>query len=92
MPIHDDPDQLRARARALRRLALQIETTPAMSLETYTGPNTWQSPKAELCQSILLVNQAQVLRAADELRWHAHRFELRATDIEVDRARLGALP
>jgi hypothetical protein len=88
MPTNDDPAQLRARARTLRTLADQIEATPAMSLDRYTGDDTWVNPKADLCSTILLVNQAQVLHAAEELRWHAHQLDLRAIDAELERARM----
>jgi hypothetical protein len=88
MPTNDDPDQLRARARSLRVLADQIEATPAMSLDRYTGEDTWVNPKADLCRTILRVNHAQVLHAVDELRWLAHRLDLHAVDGEIERARM----
>jgi hypothetical protein len=87
----DDPSLLRRRATTLRSLAGTIESTPAMSLETHAGPDTWRTPRADLCRWILVVNQSQVHRAADELRWSAHRLERRATEIELERIALGGV-
>jgi hypothetical protein len=84
-----DPTQLRQRARTLRSLADAIESTPAMSLETHAGPDTWRTPRADLCRWILGTNQAQIHRAADDLRWNAHRLERRAAEIEAERAARG---
>lgn len=86
----EDPHELRRRARALRQLATQLESTPAMSLDSHAGHETWQTPRAELCRWILGSNQSQVHRAADELRWNAHRLEVRATEAEIAAATQGA--
>lgn len=84
-----DPTQLRQRAHTLRSLAVTIEATPAMSLETHAGTDTWRTPRADLCRWVLDTNQAQVHRAADDLRWNAHRLDRRAAEIEATRAALG---
>lgn len=85
----DDPHLLRGRAHDLRILATELESTPAMSLDVHAGPDTWQIPRAELCRWLLGVNQAQLHREADGLRWSAHRLEQRAIEIEIELARLG---
>lgn len=58
-----------------------------MSLAEVAGPETWQSPRADVCRWILGINQGQVHRAVEELRWTAHRFEISAVEIETLRAR-----
>ncbi|TVR26552.1 MAG: hypothetical protein EA389_05195 [Ilumatobacter sp.] len=90
MSTHD-PDHLRRRARTLRTLATTIESTPAMALDAHAGSDTWRTPRADLCRWILSTNQAQVHRAAEELRWDAHRLERRAAEIELERAALGGV-
>jgi hypothetical protein len=85
MPSAPVPDQLRARARALRHLATRIECTPAMSLDRHAGDDTWRTPRADLARSILRANQAQLHHAVDELRWTAYRLELQAVDVETER-------
>ncbi|CAN5552364.1 hypothetical protein BH23ACT3_BH23ACT3_03680 [soil metagenome] len=79
-----DPTQLRQRAQTLRTLARTIESNPAMSLEAHAGPDTWRTPRADLCRWILSTNQAQIHRAADDLRWNAHRLERLAAEIEAE--------
>jgi hypothetical protein len=86
-----DPTQLRQRARILRTLAGTIESNPAMSLETHAGPDTWRTPRADLCRWILGTNQAQAQRAVDDLRWSAHRLEQQAADIETGQAAFGGV-
>jgi hypothetical protein len=88
-PICDttQPAHLRTRARTLRALATQLECTPAVALAEVAGPDTWQSPRVEVCRWILGANLAQLTRAVDQLRWTAHRLETRATDLELSRAR-----
>lgn len=86
---HHDPTHLRARARTLRTLADSIERTPAMSLDAHAGPDTWRTPRADLCRWILGSNQAQVHRAADELRWSAHRLDRQAAELDATRALTG---
>ncbi|MCU0259526.1 MAG: hypothetical protein MUE78_00775 [Ilumatobacteraceae bacterium] len=80
-----DAHHLRDRARALRALATEIERTPAMSLDRHAGPDTWRTPRADLCRAVLRTGQHQLHRAADELRWVAHRLELEAASVEAVR-------
>jgi hypothetical protein len=79
-----DPSRLRQRAQILRTLAGTIESNPAMSLEAHAGPDTWRTPRADLCRWILGTNQAQVHRAADDLRWSAQRLERLAAEVEAE--------
>ena len=70
--------ELRQRARHLRSLAGQVESSPVLALHRHAGPDTWRTPRAELLLGILSANQAQLRRAAEELRWQAHLLETRA--------------
>jgi hypothetical protein len=91
MTTNQDAATLRARARLLRSLAVELERTPAMALERFAGAETWRSPRAEACAHELLADQTLMFHAADELRWTALQFERYATDLECDLARLRAL-
>jgi hypothetical protein len=91
MTTNQDAATLRARARLLRSLAVELERTPAMALERFAGAETWRSPRAEACAHELLADQTRMFHAADELRWTALQFERYATDLECDLARLRAL-
>lgn len=87
--MSDHPNELRRRAHVLRVLADRIEATPAMSLDAHAGPDTWRTPRGDLCCWILGANQTQAHRAADDLRWNAHRLDERAAEIENEWATLG---
>jgi hypothetical protein len=83
-------NQLRRRARHLRDLATAIERLPVMSLDTHAGGDTWRGPRADLCRSTLRTNQHQLHGVADDLRWHAHRFDGQADELDaIDAARVG---
>lgn len=82
----DEPHELRRRAGVLRSLATRIESVAAMSLDAHAGPDTWRTPRGDLCRAMLDANQVQVHRAADELRWRAHQLEHRAHEIAFARA------
>ena len=70
--------ELRRRARHLRALAGDVESGPVMGLHRHAGSDTWRTPRAGLLLGILTANQAQLRRAAEELRWQAHLLEARA--------------
>ena len=91
MTASQQASTLRARARLLRTLAIELERTPAMALERYAGSDTWRSPRADACGHELVADQTQILHAADELRWTALQLERCATDLECDLARVQAL-
>ncbi|HEY3483838.1 MAG TPA: hypothetical protein VGK49_00585 [Ilumatobacteraceae bacterium] len=75
--------ELRQRARHLRSLAGQVESSPVMALHRHAGSDTWRTPRAELLLGILTANQGQLRRAAEELRWQAHLLETRAERMMV---------
>ena len=75
--------QLRQRAHHLRVLAEAIESSPVMRLDRYGDVDTWRGPRPSLCTTTLRANQHQLHAAADDLRWHAYRFELQATELDA---------
>jgi hypothetical protein len=84
------PNQLRQRAHHLRRLAEAIEASTVMRLDRYGDVDTWRGPRPDLCRATLAANQHQLHAAADDLRWHAYRFEQQAEELEaVARAQVG---
>jgi hypothetical protein len=84
------PHRLRQRAQHLRRLAEAIEASPVMRLDRYGDVDTWRGPRPDLCRATLAANQHQLHAAADDLRWHAYRFEQQAEELEaVARAQVG---
>jgi hypothetical protein len=83
-------NQLRQRAHHLRRLAEAIEASPVMRLDRYGDVDTWRGPRPDLCRATLAANQHQLHAAADDLRWHAYRFEQQAEELDaVARAQVG---
>jgi len=83
-------NELRRRAGHLREVATVIEHLPVMALEIHADDDTWRGPRPDLCRSTLRANQRQLHGAVDDLRWHAHRFEQQAVELEaVAAARLG---
>lgn len=76
-------EQLRQRAAELRRLATRIEQLPVMRLDAYAGDDTWSGPRPTLCRTTLCTNQRQLHQAADDLRWHAYRFEIEADEADT---------
>jgi hypothetical protein len=90
MTINEDASTLRARAQLLRALAVELERTPAMTLERFAGPDTWRNPRAAACAHDLFADQSRLFHAADDLRWTAMQLERRAADVEYETVRLGA--
>ena len=83
-------NDLRLRARHLRRLAETIETSPVMRLDRHGDVDTWRGPRPDLCRTTLARNQHQLHAAADDLREHAWRLDQQAEELEaVARARIG---
>ena len=83
-------NQLRLRARHLRDLANSIESLAVMRLDGHADDDTWRGPRPLLCRSTLGSNQQQLHAAADDLRWHAYRFEQHAAELDaVAAARVG---
>lgn len=76
-------NQLRHRAALLRDLAEGIEASPVMRLDRHGDVDTWRGPRPDLCRVTLAANQHQLHAAADDLRWHAYRFQQQAIELEA---------
>jgi hypothetical protein len=79
----DRANDLRRRARHLRRLADAIETSPVMRLDRHGDVDTWRGPRPELCRATLARNQHQLHAAADDLREHAWRLDQQAEELDA---------
>jgi hypothetical protein len=83
-------NDLRRRARHLRRLADAIETSPVMRLDRHGDVDTWRGPRPDLCRATLARNQHQLHAAADDLREHAWRMDQQAEELDaLTRAGIG---
>lgn len=76
-------NRLRQRALHLRQLAEAIEASPVMNLDRYGDVDTWCGVRPDLCRATLVANQHQLHAAADDLRWHAYRFEQQAQELDT---------
>jgi hypothetical protein len=83
MTATDRANDLRRRARHLRRLADAIETSPVMRLDRHGDVDTWRGPRPDLCRTTLARNQHQLHAAADDLREHAWRLDQQAEELEA---------
>jgi hypothetical protein len=81
-PHHPYASVLRQRAASLRELAQSIERSRVMSLDEISGEQTWSSPRARLCESLLARNLCQLHQAVDDLRDTAFRMQARAVELE----------
>ena len=90
MNATDRANQLRQRARQLRRLADAIEGSPVMRLDRHGDVDTWRVQRPDLCRTTLAHNQHQLHAAADDLREHAWRFDRQAEELEaIARTQIG---
>lgn len=80
---------MRQRAVGLRRLARQLETTPAMRLDAHAGIDTWRGPRPDECRRLLHAAQQRVHAAAEALRSRAWAFDQRADEIDRVQALFG---
>ncbi|NND76504.1 MAG: hypothetical protein HKN44_16020 [Ilumatobacter sp.] len=80
---HAAADHYRRRARRLRSLALRIEHSFAMQLDSFAGDDTWRGRRPGLCRTTLRSNQRQLHHAADQLRWQAFLFDRRADQLDA---------
>ena len=61
-----------------------------MRLDRYGDVDTWRGLRPDLCRATLAANQHQLHAAADDLRWHAYRFEQQADELDMlARAQMG---
>jgi len=83
MNATDRANDLRRRARHLRRLAEAIEASPVMRLDRHGDVDTWRGPRPDLCRATLARNQHQLHAAAEDLREHAWRWDQQANELEA---------
>lgn len=67
----------------MQRLADAIEASPVMRLDRYGDVDTWFGTRPDLCRATLATNQHQLHAAAEDLRWHAYRFEQQAQELDA---------
>ena len=61
-----------------------------MRLDRYGDVDTWCGTRPDLCRATLVTNQHQLHVAADDLRWHAYRFEQQAQELDaIARSQIG---
>ena len=83
--------QYRRRALEMRRLAAELAESPVLRLHNDAGTETWASPGADACRTMLADDQARLLHAAAELREHAWWYEQQADALDaIAAARLAA--
>jgi len=80
---HPYASVLRLRAANLRHLAAAIERSVVMTLDEVAGDDTWSSPRARLCETMLARNLQQLHQAADDLRDTAFRMLARAGELDL---------
>ena len=76
-------DEYRRRAAELRRLAGQLERSPAHRLHDGAADDTWSSAGAEACRRTLGDDQARLLHAAAELNQQAWWYEHQADALDA---------
>ena len=81
-------EELRDRARELRRLAAAIDAAEATELYRRAGVATWVGPTPAQCADELASARRQLIDAAQTLRTTARRAEIRADQAEVSAQRL----
>ena len=74
-------DDLRERARTLRRLACTIDAADATTLYRRAGVDTWVGPTPQHCVDDLLTGRNLLFQAADALRSGAYRLDQRAMQV-----------
>ena len=78
---HPAASVLRHRAAELRAFAAAIEAAAVFTLDR--SGDDGESRRAALCRRMLARNLQQLLRAADDLRETAWRYELRAAHLDA---------
>jgi hypothetical protein len=74
--------QLRARAAGLRNLSAKIGKSPALTVCSGAGPDTWVGPTPDRCYEALKTIKDQLKKQQSTLLDNAALLEQRATNIE----------
>lgn len=80
---------LRGRADDLRRLAVSIESIPALELAAHAGDDTWRGARPTFCVSTWMGHRRCLIDAAFQLRTDARRLDLRANALDVATSTIG---
>jgi hypothetical protein len=75
-------EQLRERARILRRLAATIATSRALDAHVFAGPQTWIGPTPQHCHESLRMLRRRLLDHHDALGRAALMLDRRAAELE----------
>ncbi len=82
-PLSPHATALRQRAAHLVAVAASIDRTTVCALPEHAVHAGWNGKSAELAIAMLERNLHQLHRAADELRTRAHRFRVRADELDA---------
>lgn len=80
-PAPIGPEQLRARATILKRLASRVENALALDLHRRATDDTWIGPTPQHCHGELLAMRITLRDAGRDLRDGARTLELRADQL-----------
>lgn len=84
-----DPEVLRRRATALRRLAISITASEAIDLRRRADDQVWIGPTATRCWDELAAMGRRLKHAGDDLVVRAKVLERRALELELVVAGVG---
>ena len=81
--LHPYATALRQRAATLGAFADAIERCTVFALPDHADAAGWRGPRADLATAMLARSVHQLHHAADDLRTTAHRFRLRADELDA---------
>lgn len=85
LPLSPQTAALRQRAARLAALAAAIDRSIVCSLPEHASDTSWRGASGDLAVAMLERNLHQLHRAADDLRLRAHRFRVRADELDAAR-------
>ena len=81
MPESATPQDLRARAVAIRSVAKVLDSAQVLDLHRRAGPDVWLGPTPTECLDSLVRMRTVITGAATDLRAAAHNLESRAEQL-----------
>lgn len=82
-PLSPHATALRQSAARLAALAAAIDRSVVCALPEHADEAAWTGASGELAVAMLRRNLHQLHRAADDLRLRAHRFRVRADELDA---------